>query len=120
VGKESTPKGTAALAEAAAGGFHEIVGFLIENRADVNAVDDEVKMDALFHAAEHGHMEVVKILVENGADVFAETKMGTASGAAFHYGHPYVGQYILDAREKVKPDEDSEEETEKEPTDELQ
>jgi ankyrin repeat protein len=106
VGKASTPKGTSALAMAAVGGFHEIVGFLIDNGAEVNAVDDEVKMDALFHAAEHGHMAVVKILVENGADVFAETKMGTAAGAAFHYCHPYVGQYIMDAREIVQMNED--------------
>ena len=54
-------------------------------------------------------MGVVKILVENGADVFAETKMGTAAGAAFHYCHPYVGQYIMDAREKVKQTEETEE-----------
>ncbi|MEZ4551352.1 MAG: ankyrin repeat domain-containing protein [Desulfobacterales bacterium] len=102
MGATPVPKGTTALSEAAHGGFADVVAFLIENGADVNAKDEDTDIDALFLAAEMGHMPVVKILVENGADVYAETKMGTALGAARHYGHPYIAAYIEEAREEVK------------------
>ena len=102
IGAIAVPKGTTALSEAAHGGFSDVVAFLIENGADVNAKDEDTDIDALFLAAEMGHMPVVKILVENGADVYAETKMGTALGAARHYGHPYIAAYIEEAREAVK------------------
>jgi ankyrin repeat protein len=61
-------------------------------------------------AARQGHIKVVKILIDNGADVYRETKVGTAYDAAIHYMHPYVAQYILDARKKVKLDQEQEEE----------
>lgn len=108
IGATPVPKGTTALMEAAHGGFPGVVEFLIESGAEVNAKDDDTHIDALFLAAEMGHMDVVKILIENGADVYAETKMGTALGAARHYGHPYIAQYILDARKEVKLDSEEE------------
>ncbi|MBC2717207.1 MAG: hypothetical protein HF978_18025 [Desulfobacteraceae bacterium] len=108
IGKAVTPKGSNALGLAAQGGFDKTVKFLLENGADVNSKEDDSHMDALFLAAEHGHIKVVRILIDNGADVYAETKMGTAKDVAKHYGHPYVAQYILDAREKLKKAQEEE------------
>jgi ankyrin repeat protein len=84
------------------------VAALIKAGADVNAKDADI--DALFLAAEKGHIKVVKILIDNGADVYRETKMGSAHGAALHYGYPYVAQCIMDARKKLKADQEQEEE----------
>ena len=43
---------------------------LIENNADVNAVDEE-KFPVLHYAAQDGHVDVAKTLIQNGADVNA-------------------------------------------------
>ena len=43
---------------------------LIEDNAEVNAVDDD-KWTALHLAAEKGHVDVAKVLIQNGADVNA-------------------------------------------------
>ena len=43
---------------------------LLENGADVNAVD-KWKRSALFPAASAGHLDAVKVLIQNGADVNA-------------------------------------------------
>jgi ankyrin repeat protein len=53
---------------AAENGHTETVKALIENGANVNAVDRE-KMTPLHLAVENGHTETVKALIENGADV---------------------------------------------------
>ncbi len=45
----------------------ELVKFLIEEGADVNA-PDEVGMTPLHLAAKHGHSEVVKLLIQKKAD----------------------------------------------------
>ena len=45
---------------------------LIEDNAEVNAVDDE-EWTALHIAAENGYVDVVKVLIQNGADVNAVT-----------------------------------------------
>ena len=60
---------------AAAFGHKEIVKFLIENNADINAKltktsDHGYTEDtALIFAAKHGHIEVVEILLKNNPDV---------------------------------------------------
>ena len=43
---------------------------LIEDNAEVNAVDDH-EWTALHWAAEKGHVDVAKVLIQNGADVNA-------------------------------------------------
>ena len=48
----------------------EVVKVLLENSADVNAVNSP-KMTALHLAAREGHVDVTKVLLENGADVNA-------------------------------------------------
>ena len=44
---------------------------LIQNGADVNAVDQRQRWTALHIAAEKGHVDVAKVLIQNGADVNA-------------------------------------------------
>jgi ankyrin repeat protein len=44
-----------------------VVKFLLENGADIHAMDDET----LRWSAKNGHIDVVKFLVENGADIHA-------------------------------------------------
>ena len=62
-----------ALHLAAANGHVDVVKVLIQNGADVNAVD-EYKFTALHLAARHGHVDIAKVLIENGADVNAVQK----------------------------------------------
>jgi ankyrin repeat protein len=49
-------------------GYQDIVKFLLENKADVNAVDS-LNTPALFYAARKGHLEIVKLLLNYGAPV---------------------------------------------------
>ena len=46
---------------------------LIQNGADVNAVDEN-KQTALHIAAQKGHVDVAKVLIQSGADVNALQK----------------------------------------------
>ena len=50
---------------------------LLENGADVNAVDDD-EWTALHYAARFGHVDVVKVLIQNGTDVNAVQRQRTA------------------------------------------
>ena len=51
-------------------GHVDVAKVLIQNGADVNAVDKD-KWTALHFAAEKGHVDVAKVLIQNGADVNA-------------------------------------------------
>ena len=59
-----------ALHWAAYYGYVGVVKLLLQNDADVNAVDG-FKRSALHLAAEHGEVDVAKVLLRNGADVNA-------------------------------------------------
>lgn len=48
-------------------GYADCLKVLIQNGADVNAVD-KGRSTALHEAAQKGHVDVVEVLVENGAD----------------------------------------------------
>jgi ankyrin repeat protein len=56
-------------------GQREIIQFLIEQGADVNAVDKH-KISALLAAIWEGHGECVKLLLEKGADKSGKTPDG--------------------------------------------
>jgi ankyrin repeat protein len=49
-------------------GHTDIVKLLIENGADIHAIDDY----ALIYASENGHTDIVNLLIENGADIHAK------------------------------------------------
>ena len=68
---------------------------LLQNGADVNAVDGE-EWTPLHFAASEGHVDVVKVLIQNGADVNAidERKM-TALHYTARYGHVDVAKVLL-------------------------
>ena len=56
---------------------------LIQNGADVNAVDKD-KWTALHYAAQNGHVDVVKVLLQNGANVNAVDEQNTDSSKEKH------------------------------------
>lgn len=60
---------------AADGGYTKIVQFLLDNGADVNALDN-LNSQALFYAARKGHVEVVKLLLARGSNVKHVNKQG--------------------------------------------
>ena len=62
-----------ALHNAAQKGHVYVVKVLIQNSADVNAVQ-KIKCTALHSAAQGGHVDIAKVLLENGADVNAVQK----------------------------------------------
>ena len=57
-----------ALRWASKNGHLEVVKYLVENKANIHAQNDE----ALRLASENGHLEVVKYLVENKANIHAQ------------------------------------------------
>ena len=57
------------LHKAAEEGQVDVAKMLIQNGADVNAVDCVRKFTALHIAARYGHVDVAKVLIHYGADV---------------------------------------------------
>lgn len=56
-------------------GYQEIVKFLLDNKADMNALDS-LNSPALFYAARKGHLEIVKLLLNYGAPTSVINKQG--------------------------------------------
>ncbi|KAG6855551.1 hypothetical protein H0H87_001140 [Tephrocybe sp. NHM501043] len=86
------PKGETPLHLSTQQGHHEIVKFLVEHGADVNAKGEKKilglssladflqgldDMTPLHESAHNGHYEIVKFLVEHDADVNAITSENT-------------------------------------------
>lgn len=83
-----------ALQHAAWGGQLEVVKYLVERGADVNA-ENGGGSTALHLAAAYGQLEVVKYLVGQGAIVTATDNRGrTPRSEALVGGHPAVVRYL--------------------------
>ncbi|KAF3113826.1 hypothetical protein TWF706_009196 [Orbilia oligospora] len=86
-----------ALQAAAAGGHEEIVEFLLNQGADVNAQDASHYGNALNAASIEGHFNIVKSLLKQGADVSAQCgDCDCALRAASLGGHVEIVKLLLD------------------------
>ena len=82
-------------------GHSDIVKYLLEKDADVNAKDND-KRSALHLTSEKGHLELVPCLIEKGADVNAKDKHEqTAFQLALKYGHKIIAQYLIENDDQV-------------------
>ena len=76
-------------------GYIEVVRFLVENGASVNALEKDGAANVPLHrAAWGGHIEVVRFLVENGADVNPRSYFTTPLDIALSSGHEEVANYL--------------------------
>ena len=76
-------------------GHADVVKVLIQNGADVNAVD-KYKRTALHIAVQEGHVDVVKVLIQNGVDVNAvDDEKSTALRYAICDCGPQVAKIVL-------------------------
>ena len=86
---------TTALHSAASEGHLEVVKYLVEQGADINATTSRYGWTVLHYAATWGQLAVVRYLVEQGADVNAKDSDGdTARGLAEMFGHTAVARYL--------------------------
>lgn len=92
----SEDQGAAPLHKAAYMGDKMLVRWLIEDGADMEAVDNRAQT-ALHYAAKGGHGQVVQLLLDNGADIEAK---GRNDWAAIHHaageGHGQVVRLLLE------------------------
>ncbi len=84
----------------------EIVQFLIEKGAVVNAKDED-KQTAIHFASENGHIQIVQYLIEKGADVNAKDYYEqTALHFASEEGHLQIVQYLIEKGAEVNAKDD--------------
>lgn len=94
----NTPKtdGYTALMIASEHGNQDMVKFLVENGANVNAINVE-RNNAIMLASKGGHMEIVKLLAENGGQFEVQDNAGyTALMIASLNGHQSTVNLLLD------------------------
>jgi len=97
-GKNNMNETTTALIKATQTDNIENIKILIENGADVNAIDSK-NYTALMHASENGHLEVAKLLLESGGykTIDARTSQwgSTAYELARRNNHSDVANFLL-------------------------
>ncbi len=95
--KAADASSSGALEKAAAGGFEDTVGVLIDYGADVG-VRRRRKRTALHAASSGGHLETVRMLLSKGADPEIKDDDGkTAVQLAAENGHTNVVQLFSTA-----------------------
>ena len=95
--------GASALMFAAGGDDFELVQYLVEHGALINAREKDVSgsfgKTALHYAAEKGSLEIVKYLVEHGADTAIKAKYGeSALDFAVEGGHGDIVEYLVSGK----------------------
>ncbi len=87
---------TTVLMEAAVEGNEEVVKFLLNRGADVNAKDKD-GWTSLMGATVEGHLETAQLLLTAGADVNAQNDSGdTALNMAFGMGQFEIADVLLE------------------------
>ena len=85
----------------------DVLRVLIDNRADVNAVDDDGKTPLMLAAKENSNPDALQILIDNGADVNAVVEEGLSEGmtplmyAARFNENPDVLRVLIDSGANV-------------------
>ncbi len=74
--------GMTALHFAAQNGDTDVVRYLVEHGADINAQDDILSRSVIHLAAENGNLDCIKYLTEQGANLLDRDSYGAT---AFHY-----------------------------------
>lgn len=81
----------------------DIVKYLIDIGADINAVSDDRNNTPVMDAASSGNLELVKLLVNEGADLECQSKNGqTALILAVGHGDVDVSNFLLSAGAKYE------------------
>ena len=89
-------KGIPLLMWAIIKGHIDIVKYLVEQGADLNAQDED-GWTVLMWAAQRGHIDIVRYLVEQGAEVNLQYKDGyTALMQAVREGHTSIVRYLVE------------------------
>jgi ankyrin repeat protein len=81
-------------------GHLQIVKYLVENGADIHAINDR----PLRSASKHGYLEIVKYLVENGANIHA--KDDEALTLASYNGRLNVVKYLIEKGANIHAKDD--------------
>jgi len=79
-----------ALIQASENGYSNMVVFLVENGADIDAQNGQ----ALISALQNGHLNVVQFLVENEADI--NSNNNEALRSALYYGHLDITKFLVE------------------------
>ncbi|OQY40357.1 MAG: hypothetical protein B6229_02025 [Spirochaetaceae bacterium 4572_7] len=89
-------KGVPMLCLAVRSNHIDIIKYLIDNGADINAISDDRHNTPIMDAASKGLLDAIQILVNEGADLECQSKNGqTALILAVGHGDVEVSNYLL-------------------------
>lgn len=91
--------GYTALIHASVFGYKEVVHFLLDKGAELDAQDSHYGYTALMHASWQGHSEIVKLLLNKGADIHAKNSNGFTvlmCASASILGDTETVQFLID------------------------
>ncbi len=92
--------GSTPLIYASKKGHMEIVRYLLENSANVNA-KNKSNISPLHYAANYGFKDIVQLLLDKGADINAESRIGTPVHRAIYRNHIDVLKLLVKNKANV-------------------